>query len=260
MASCDFYDLDGVVSGFRLHNHPYFSLWQGKELKGVNNDDNDTVANEILMDHLKFIKKSGSTALFTLRVHDEPNINSQTKYIGSLNFRLTDSDNSTMPLKRAANDFVVINQDPAANETNQKLDKLIQLMELQLATRSVGNAEEISEEYDEEYDEDEDLSEDELRAQSEQRVERIVTTVSKIIEQAQPVVGKLIDMFGFKFGGSDAAPAPAVSGTDPRDINQKITESIDKLAHTLGPEKLANSLVKLSEMSPEKLNSLLQWL
>ena len=143
---------------------------------------------------------------------------------------------------------------PESSVDSQRLDRLEQMMQ-QLLVRQID--EEIKE-IEEDEDEDEELTEAQLGEIQSARAERIVNNLRVVVETAQPLIGTVMEMFKNWNGVKNASVSGPVH--DGRDVNQKIMQSIDELATKLGPEVLANALVKLAAMSPEKLKGVLQWL
>ncbi len=86
-------DIPGVVSGYKLHNSPYYALYDGKQpLFTYDSDDADGEGLELLQQNIEVIKNNGSTALLTMKFYKEldknGHITKASSECSSFNFRL----------------------------------------------------------------------------------------------------------------------------------------------------------------------------
>jgi hypothetical protein len=87
-------DANDVIQAYENWNIPQFAVISGKQLLFTQDDDSATVEDgvQLLKQWLNWIKKNGSTAIYTLAVYKNPKkeITNSTEYNGSVNFQLNE--------------------------------------------------------------------------------------------------------------------------------------------------------------------------
>lgn len=260
----EFKDVDGVVDGFTMHGSPYFSIWQSNTLKLCCDKEEPAEAEDMLRDCLAAIEQSGTTAIYTLRVHpDAKNFNTKKNYKGSFTFRL--NDGSYNPEKQQGGgvntspNFVMLSGTKPAAPGSVLEQALMKMMETQTLI-----LEKLSKLEEPEDDEDEDEEDEETE---EEILERKLQFYSGMAEKFQPMISGILDKI---FPGNSSNYSPQNIGevakqttpppATPEEANQRMMAAITKLNEVLGTETLVDALEKLACMPPMKLKGALAFL
>ncbi len=86
--------VEDTLNGFDLFQTPFFAVFHTKRMLFCFVDDDNEAARAFLIQQLQALEASGNTAVYTLKVYDEPTkkgqINESVPCCGSLCFRITD--------------------------------------------------------------------------------------------------------------------------------------------------------------------------
>lgn len=258
----EFKDEESVVEGWKLHNSPFFAVWQGSTLKAAHEEESMENAETLLREMLKYIQASNTTAIYTLKVYKDAPITNKKEYKGSFTFRLYDYD-QIQPINGRGEQAPVYvlnghnnrqNQLPAANTAiDSKLDKLIELQ--------IKQAEMITQLLSPPVDDDDDEDNDDEEETTEQKIEKYTQIGTTIVQHVKPILELILDRFApiknsipnYQNIGNVAAENKDEILTD---AVQKITTAIGEDAFIMAMRKLA----AMAETNPDKLKSLINML
>jgi len=247
-APVEFRDKDTLIEAWKLHNSPYFGIFQGKDLKFTNEDDDMVNAEDLLDKNLEYLQKAGTTAIYTLRVYHKPPVTAKADYKGSMTFRFSEFDVVPMRGRNGDDNFYVINQgtkSPAVSgtpsTTEQKLDKLIELLTLQMQMQMQSDDAEIEEEEDDEPEETE-----------EEKIQRKIQTWTNIGSQIGATVIPLLTDVLDRFFPKRNSLNQNISGTmqDQATISdEQVQQAISNIMQALGDAEFRRVMVGLSNMA-----------
>lgn len=135
-----------VLEGYNTFSKhaPYFSVWQGRNLKFQYTGDDIAEGEELLSDNLAALEQAGSDAIFSVRFHnkrDKDNfVTDKTPYVSSFNFKLTEEQN---------NNNIIAGVQPYTPANNVLMQRIDSLIEQQTAILSRLNALEEDDEEEE---------------------------------------------------------------------------------------------------------------
>lgn len=271
-ANVEFRTVDSVMEAFRLHETPYFAVFQGTNLKFGNEENDIPDAERILEQNLRWIEDSGTTAVYTLKVYKNIPITNKTPYKGSFTFKLDNRDLQQINTGNGQPPVYVINGQnravgPAPIGTTSieaKLDKMIELITLQMQM-NVANKD--ADEYEDDDDEEEE-DEDEILMR---KVEKYTTMGTVIADKITPIIGMIFQHFA---PVKQQPPQPAYQQThqisgipmgneqQPQQGNQ-LAAAIQTIVECVGEPAFVNAMMKLANMAqtePTKLKGLLTML
>jgi vancomycin resistance protein YoaR len=262
-APVEFREIEPIIARWKMDETPYYSLWQGAQLKFVNESEDEAEAEDKLRQALEQLEQSQTTAIYSLRTHrDNKNFNNKKEYKGSFTFRLNDYDvmRTNNRYDQQGGGVVVINpgkgaMPPAvpAGNLEAKLDRLIELITLQATLNQ-------PEEVEEEEDEEEELTEEELQAEQQQKIQNTIQQVAGIMDVVKPVISQILEFF------KPSTNTNSMAGTDNSfqgNNQEKLSQAISILEQALGQDKLVDAMCKIAKMAqenPGKLNNLLMFL
>lgn len=244
-APVEFRDKETLIEAWKLHTSPYYGIFQGKELKFTNEDEDMTQAEDLLDKNLSYLQQAGTSAIYTLRVYPKAPVTAKADYKGSMTFRLSDFD--IMPIGngrgQAGENVYVINQgakSPAvagtSSSTDAKLDKLIELITLQMQMQQ----QQEEEDYDEEPQEPEETEE-----------ERIQRKIMQWTQIGSALVPQIKDLFSviLPWGSKSQTNIGEMPQPQQQITDDQLQQAIGQVMQALGDAEFRRVMVGLANMA-----------
>jgi hypothetical protein len=267
-------DIEGVLDWYDMNGMPYFSVWDGRNIKFQCVDAD--MARGILEDNLKALAASKTANVYTLKMHPEPGksgyITNASPVSGTLNFRLSE------PLPRHA-----MGSAPMALQSGYAESRYIDKLEREIddLKEKVAELEEVIAEYKENEGDDAKLgiigtigkaaTEYPVLGESINKIVGIMANIFQPRQQMMPAINGVGELQHY-------APAPAtptsttVHMTPPteQELTQQLVQVLDRLEKYFisqfgadGQQKLVHylgKLAQLAETNPTFLNLMLKQL
>lgn len=243
---------DGVLEGLRIHNSPYWSIWQSTTLKWICEKEDQADSEDMLMECLDVIELMGTGALYTLRVYRDPKgLNSKKGYIGSFTFKI--NDDNIQPFNPAGGNNVIYVKQPGA--TPAPAPTGLEAILLQIAETNTKILEKLNQEEEEEEFEEED--QDEIEEDPNERIQRTIGMIDGIMEKYQEPILRLLDRifpaqnYQQNLSGMPQQQQPA------GDVNERLMNAQTAIIDKIGVDAFITALERLAALPADKLKGLL---
>lgn len=241
---------DGVLEGLRIHQSPYWSLWQSTTLKWICEKEDQADSEDMLMECLDVIEGMGTGALYTLRVYrDAKGLNSKKGYIGSFTFKI--NDDSIQPFNPAGGNNVIYVKQPGATPAPAPTGMEAILLQL-VETNKM-----ILEKLNQEEEEEEEAEEDEVEEDPNERIQRTIGMIDGIMDKYQEPIFRLLDRIfpaqnpNQNLGNMPQQQQPA------GDVNERLMNAQTAIIDKIGVEAFIAALERLAALPADKLKGLL---
>lgn len=217
--------IDSILEGFNTFSEysPFFSVWQGKNLKFQSTDEDLQRGQDLLLSNLEALRQAGSDAIFTIRFHKTTDkdgfVTDKTPYVGSFNFKVAEAQQMGQLAGTETSSF---------HSIFSKLDQILQQQnEIQSRVAAL-----------EEYEEEEEDT----------KTNETMKLISGVANHpiGQMVIEKIVGALMPKIAAQPNQQTVGLAGV-PDDEDLKIDEAIERLKAV--DDQLGNDLLKLAAIA-----------
>lgn len=284
MATIEARDVETISSIYRFHNLPKFSIVQGREPSVTYEGDDLQEGEDKLREYCEFIERSGTSAVYTLRVYDtEQSITNKTPYKAAARFVLAERTGNDYLTQPDGKTLIIRNEKTVTGANSDALTRILdgqtKIMEMFMQTLQAQKEDKISAAIG--------AITERLNEPKDNLSDQILKGLSLIAEKPD-----IIDRIGFIIRPSayQNMNATIVQGTDksePRaadpepatlqdqlteeqeeEYSTKLNDALDKIEDVVGLKGLADIIDALAteppaviaKISPEKIKMALKFL